>query len=65
MKNEELREFSDADLENMIVEVNSTLSRLKFAHYVSGIENPAKIKQSRRKVARIKTILAERKKGIR
>lgn len=65
MKNKDLREFSETDLESMIVETKATLSRLKFAHYVSGIENPAKIKQSRRKIARIKTILTERKKVIR
>ncbi|MCZ2357448.1 MAG: 50S ribosomal protein L29 [Bacteroidia bacterium] len=65
MTNIELREFSDNDLTNMVIEDKAALDKLKFAHYVSGIENPAKIMQLRRKIARIKTILTQRKKGIR
>lgn len=60
MKAEEVRELSDADLHELIAQRQEELFRLRFRSATQSLENPALIKQLRRDVARMKTILRER-----
>ena len=57
MKSTELKGLSAAELNEKFVSETEALRKLKFAHKVSSIENPMKIKETRRTIARIKTEL--------
>ncbi|MEM8964927.1 MAG: 50S ribosomal protein L29 [Bacteroidota bacterium] len=57
MKNEEIKSLSADELMETLKAEQENLTRLKFAHAISPIENPMKIKASRRTIARIKTEL--------
>jgi large subunit ribosomal protein L29 len=57
MKSTELNGLSVAELNEKVTSETEALRKLKFAHKVSSIENPMKIKETRRTIARIKTAL--------
>ncbi len=55
MKNSELRGLSLDELKSKLAVEKESYSKLKFAHSITPIENPMKIKESRKLVARIST----------
>ncbi|RZS94641.1 50S ribosomal protein L29 [Cecembia calidifontis] len=57
MKNADIRSLSESEIAERIAAEQQNLTKLKFAHAISPIENPNKIKESRRFIARLKTIL--------
>ena len=57
MKNEEIRAFSLEELKEKIISEKESLRKLNFAHRVSAIENPMRIKETRRLIARLNTAL--------
>jgi large subunit ribosomal protein L29 len=57
MKNVEIKGLSVAELKEKIGSEQENLRKIKFAHQISAIENPMKIKETRRLVARLKTEL--------
>jgi len=61
MKNSEILELSTDELVARIGEERGTLTRLKFAHAVSTIENPSRITNVRKDIARLNTELTKRK----
>ena len=61
MKNSEILELSNEDLAARLAEEKAALTKLKFAHAVSAIENPNVIKAARRTIARISTEISARK----
>lgn len=62
MKKSEIRitEFTSKELGEKLQEETALLSRLKMNHAVSPIDNPMKIRKSRRMIARIITELRKR-----
>jgi large subunit ribosomal protein L29 len=60
MKTPEIKEFSTADLLERIETEKAALLKMKLNHAVSPLENPGKIKESRRDIARMLTILRQR-----
>jgi large subunit ribosomal protein L29 len=60
MKNSEIRKLTVEEIAKQIATEEETLSRLKFAHSISPVENPLRIRASRRLVATLKTVLAEK-----
>lgn len=58
MKNAEIRSLSESEILERIASDQSNLSKLNFAHAISPIENPNKIKESRKLIARLKTTLS-------
>jgi len=62
MKYSEISLLSNDDLFDTIKSESSLLSKLKFAHTISPIENPMKIKAARRIVAKLNTELTKRSK---
>lgn len=64
MKNEEIRELNLEELSDRIKTEKELLQRLRFAHAISPIENPMKIRAARRLIARLQTELSVRKKDI-
>ncbi|GAB3232937.1 50S ribosomal protein L29 [Algoriphagus aestuariicola] len=60
MKNTEIRSLSVSEIAERIVAEQENLSKLKFAHSISPIENPNRIREAKRLVARLKTALASK-----
>jgi len=60
MKAHEYRQLSDAELKKRIQESEEELSNLRFQKVIGQLENPMRISQIRRDIARMKTILSER-----
>ena len=61
MKINKIREMSSPDLEKELGELKTELFKLKFSLATKGIENPMKIKEVKRDIAKINTVLTERK----
>lgn len=61
MKIKELRELGVADLAGRVKNLSEEHFRLKFQHGIRPLENTAKLRQLRKEIARMKTILAEAK----
>ncbi|MBK0383254.1 50S ribosomal protein L29 [Pedobacter sp. SD-b] len=61
MKYSEIKELSNEEIVARIQDEKATLTKLKFAHTVSAIENPTRIKNARKVVARLNTELTQRK----
>ncbi|MPR34489.1 50S ribosomal protein L29 [Salmonirosea aquatica] len=57
MKNQEIRDLSADQLKEQIAQEKERLLRLKFAHAVSPIENPLRIRAARKQIARLLTEL--------
>lgn len=57
----ELRSLSDKDLLNMLNEVEGKIREIRFKSKVERPSNPMELRNLRKKVAVIKTILNERK----
>ncbi len=65
MKAKEVRGKDDAEIRFDADKLGQELFNLKFRTLTEGIQDPAKIRRSRRDVARLNTILRERQLGIR
>ncbi len=61
MKTSEIRELSIDELESKTSELSEELFRLKFKNGIRQLENTANLKAVRRDIARIKTIINEKK----
>jgi len=59
-KNTEIKDLTLDELKEKLVSEQESLRKMKFAHQVSAIENPMKIKEARRLVARINTLLRQK-----
>ena len=55
MKNSELRGLSIEELKNKLAAEKENYGKLKFAHSITPIENPVKIRETRKLVARLET----------
>lgn len=60
MKSSEIRELSLKEIEERIENEQSMLVRLKMNHAVSPLDNPNKIGETRKNIARLKTELQAR-----
>lgn len=57
MKNSDIKALNEAELSEKIVSEREALRKLQFAHQVSAIENPMKLREARKLVARLHTEL--------
>ena len=60
MKPKDIRELSPEEIQQRIAEETQDLGRLTFQKAVAALENPLVIRQKRREIARMKTILAQK-----
>ena len=60
MKSAEIKDMSIQDLQERIAAEKANLSQLKVQHAVSPVENPSIIKNSRRDIARMLTVLRQK-----
>ena len=61
MKSSEIKELTTQELEERISEENILITKLKLNHAVSPLDNPNKIKETRKIIARLKTELLQRR----
>ena len=61
MKVDELRNLSADDLGRKVSELNQELFNLRFQLHTGHLDNTARIPQVRREIARVKTILQEKR----
>ena len=61
MKINKIRELSSPDLEKELGELKTELFKLKFSLATNGLDNPMKIKEVKKDIAKINTVLTERK----
>ena len=61
MKIDKIKEMSSPELEKELSELKTELFKLRFSLATNGLENPMKIKEVKKDIARINTILTERK----
>jgi large subunit ribosomal protein L29 len=65
MKANEIREKSQLELQKELSELKSELFKLRFQHATNQLDNPLKLKDVKRDIARVKTVMREREvKGI-
>ena len=60
MEAKELREMSTEDLAQKIVSLREDITHLKLRRATSRLENPMKLKETKRDLARVATILREK-----
>jgi large subunit ribosomal protein L29 len=60
MKTNEIKELTTKELEERIDAEKAFLAKLRLNHAISALENPIKIKDTRKNVARLMTELRQR-----
>ena len=61
MKISKINEMSSPELEKELAELKNELFKLRFSLATNGLENPMKIKEVKKDIARINTVLTQRK----
>ena len=59
MKASEIRDLSSEEIRRKAKDLKEELFNLRFQHEVGQLENPQKMKQTKRDIARVKTIITE------
>lgn len=60
MKNSEIKALSLEELKEKLNTEQTTMQNLRFAHAISPLENPMKIREAKKTVARINTEIRRR-----
>lgn len=58
MKASEIRALSSEEVKQKLNDLKQELFNLRFQHEIGQLENPRKIRQTRKDIARIQTIMA-------
>ncbi len=61
MKVNEIRELSGTELESTLADLKKELFNLRFQNATNQLENPMRIREVKKTIAKIKTVMAERK----
>ncbi len=64
MRADELRDMTVVELGQKLKEFKEELFNLRFQHATAQLDNPMRIKEVKRDIARVKTIIRERELGI-
>jgi large subunit ribosomal protein L29 len=59
MKASEIRALSDGEMLRKVDDLKQELFNLRFQHETGQLENPQKMKQTKRDIARVKTIIKQ------
>lgn len=60
MKIAEVRELTSKEIAERVQTDNTRLNQMELQHSISPLDNPTQIKELRRDIARLKTVLRER-----
>ena len=61
MKASDLRDRSVSEIEQIIAETQKELTDLRFKRAVAGLESPILLRSKRREIARLQTVLTEKR----
>ncbi len=64
MKASEVRKLTSKELETKLAELKKDLFMLRMQHATNQLDNPIKIKDVKKDIARVKTILKENELGL-
>ena len=59
MKASEIREMNFEEMQRKVNDLKEELFNLRFQHEIGQLENPNKMKQTRKDIAQVKTIMRE------
>jgi ribosomal protein L29 len=65
MKSKELRDMTDEELNKKIADSKDELFKLRFRLATGQLDNPMRLREVRRSIARAKTVQRQRELGIR
>jgi len=65
LKAEKIRDMTEDEIQTKIKELNEEMFNLRFRNQVRQLTNPLLIRERRRDIARLQTVLTEHRKGIR
>jgi large subunit ribosomal protein L29 len=60
MKIEKMREMTEVELNNEVKKLKNELFNLRFQHVTGQLENPIKMRDVKKEIARVKTIIREK-----
>ena len=60
MKIESIREMTPAELRSELLKLKNDLFNLRFQHVTGQLENPVKMREVRKDIARVKTVIREK-----
>ncbi len=60
MELKKIREMSEAELNAELTKMKKDLFNLRFQHVTGQLENPIKMRETKRDIARVKTIIREK-----
>ena len=60
MELKKMREMSEAELNAELLKMKEDLFNLRFQHVTGQLENPIKMRETKRDIARVKTIIREK-----
>ena len=61
MKTTDIRNLKESEIQQRIAEEQRDLTDLRFRRAVAGLENPIVLREKRRDIARMKTVLAQKR----
>ena len=64
MRFSDIKELSDEELSRRLEELKESYMKLRFQHATAQLDSPAKLKAARRDIARINTLMSQRKNEI-
>ncbi|MDO4486267.1 MAG: 50S ribosomal protein L29 [Bacillota bacterium] len=60
MELKKMREMTEAELNAELLKMKKDLFNLRFQHVTGQLENPVKMRETKRDIARVKTIIREK-----
>ena len=64
MKVKEIRNLADMELNQKLADLKAELFNLRFQHVTNQLDNPMRMKEVKKTIAKIKTVLKERELGM-
>ena len=64
MKVKDIRDLVDVELNQKLTDLKAELFNLRFQHATNQLDNPMRLKEVKKTIAKIKTVLKERELGI-
>jgi large subunit ribosomal protein L29 len=65
LKAEKIRDLTEAEIEQKIRELHEEIFNLRFRNSMRQLQNPLLIREKRRDIGRLQTILTEHRTGVR
>ena len=64
MKATEIRELTEAELNEKLRDLKAELFNLRFQHAINQLENPMRLNIVKKDIARVKTVLKQRESAV-